>query len=281
MTDLAPRRPGSDLIDAVVAHMRDNLEPLKYSVLAPSHYVIYLHPEEFARLKGILSILEEETTRALDEELLKLNAQPMPRRMVERVLGTPPPVQNPAMTWQVEFLPDPDGEVAPGDILIHSELLLPQKEELGAGQRTRRVATVHVGQRTAARQEASTATGPALARPLARLKYSDDAGAHQFEMTRDVLSIGRGGAAHRVDVRLASSEDISREHARIRRDPSGRFYVCDLSMLGTTLNGTKLPKGYDEVDGERRPNGVETPLPDGARLGLADTVYLSFDILTR
>ena len=39
MTDLAPRRPGSDLIDAVVAHMRDNLEPLKYLVLAPSHYV--------------------------------------------------------------------------------------------------------------------------------------------------------------------------------------------------------------------------------------------------
>ena len=242
---------------------------------------MYLHPDEFARLKGILPLLQEETTRALDEELLKLNTQPMPRRMIGRVLGTTPPVQNPGMAWQVEFLPDPDGEVASGDILIHSELLLPPQEELGAGQRTRRVATVHVGQRTAVRQEASTATAPVLARPLARLKYSDDAGAHAYEMTRDAISIGRGGAAHRVDVRLASSEDISREHARIRRDPSGRFYVCDLSMLGTTLNGTKLPKGYDEIDGQRRPNGVETPLPDGARLGLADTVYLSFDILTR
>ena len=50
-------------------------------------------------------------------------------------------------------------------------------------------------------------------------------------------------------------------------------------MLGTTLNGTRLPKGYQEADGERRPNGVETPLPHGARLGLADTVYLSFDVL--
>lgn len=278
--DRAPRRPGSDLIDAVVAHMRGNLEPLKYSVLAPSQYVVYLHADEFARLKGILPILQDETRRALDEALVHLNAQPMPRRLVGRMFGSAPPVQNPGTKWHVEFLPDPDGEVAPGDILIHSELLLPQKEELGAGQRTRRVETVHIGPRTAVRHEASTATGPA-ARPLARLKYSDDGGAHEFEMTGDAISIGRGGAARRVDLRVSSSEDVSREHARIRRDPSGRFYVCDLSMLGTTLNGTKLPRGYDEVDGERRPNGVETPLPHGARLGLADTVYLSFDILTQ
>ena len=47
--DAIPRRPGSDLIEAVVENMRRNLEPLKYSVLAPSRYVVYLHPDEFAR----------------------------------------------------------------------------------------------------------------------------------------------------------------------------------------------------------------------------------------
>jgi hypothetical protein len=272
-------RPGSDLIDAVVENMRRNLEPLKYSVLAPSRYVVYLHPEEFARFEGILSVLQEQTARALDEELQKLNAVPVARRMLDRVLGGTPPVENPAREWHVEFVPDPDGEVGDGDILIHSELVLPTREEPGAGQRTRRISTMHVGGRTVVREETSSATRPAPSRPMARLKYTDESGPHVFEMATDEITVGRGGAAFRVDVRIASSEDVSREHLRIRRDPSGGFYVSDLSMLGTTVNGKRLPKGYDEVDGARRPNGVETPLSDGSRIGLADTVHLDFQIL--
>jgi pSer/pThr/pTyr-binding forkhead associated (FHA) protein len=71
--------------------------------------------------------------------------------------------------------------------------------------------------------------------------------------------------------------DVSREHARIRRDPqTGGFFVIDLSTLGTTLNGRHVPRGYDEVDKTKRENGMETLLPDQARIGLADTVYLNF-----
>jgi FHA domain-containing protein len=278
--DAGPRRrPGSDLIDAVVENMRRNLEPLKYSILAPSRYVVYLHPDEFARFEGILPLLQEQTVRALDEEIQKLNATPVARRVLDRVLGAAPPIHNPAREWQVEFVPDPDGEVGHGDILIHSELLLPSREEPGAGQRTRRISTMHVGGRTVVREDTSSVTRPAASRPVARLKYADESGPQVFEMATDAITVGRGGAAFRVDVRIASSEDVSREHLRIRRDHSGGFYVSDLSMLGTTVNGKRLPKGYDEVDGGRTANGVETPLQDGSRIGLADTVYLDFDIL--
>jgi hypothetical protein len=278
-SDATPRRrPALDLIDAVVENMRRNLEPLKYTTLAPSRYVVYLHPDEFARFEGILTVLQEQTARALDEELLKLNATPLGRRMLDRVLGSPPPVENPAREWQVEFLPDPDGEVGDGDILIQSDLVLPSREEPGAGQRTRRISTMHVGNRTTVREHISTATRPAGSQPVARLSYSDDAGPHTFEWVNDVITVGRGGAAFHVDVRIASSADVSREHLRIRRDPSGSFFVSDVSMLGTTVNGRRLPKGYDEVDGQRRGNGVETPLPGGSRIGLADTVYLEFDL---
>ncbi len=91
------------------------------------------------------------------------------------------------------------------------------------------------------------------------------------------MTIGRGGLAHPVDIKIASSVDVSREHARIRRDAqSGNFFLIDLSTLGTTLNGRHVPRGYDEVEGVRRANGSETLLPDQARIGLADTVYLSF-----
>jgi pSer/pThr/pTyr-binding forkhead associated (FHA) protein len=96
-------------------------------------------------------------------------------------------------------------------------------------------------------------------------------------VVRDSVTIGRGGIAYAVDIRIASSVDVSREHARIRRDPAtGRFYLIDLSSLGTTLNGRHVPRGYDEHEGAKRENGVETPLPDTARIGLADIVFLDF-----
>ena len=117
-----PRRPARDLIEAVLENMRRNLEPLKYSTLAPSRYVVYLHPTEFARLEEVMPVLKEQTARALDEELQRLNAASLTRRMFGRVLGATPPVENPARAWQIEFMADPDGDVAEGDILIHSDL---------------------------------------------------------------------------------------------------------------------------------------------------------------
>ena len=82
-----------------------------------------------------------------------------------------------------------------------------------------------------------------------------------------------------VDIKIASSADVSREHARIRLDgETGRFLLIDLSSLGTTLNGRHVPRGYEEVDGTKRENGVETPLPGQARIGLAETVYLQFEL---
>ena len=47
------------------------------------------------------------------------------------------------------------------------------------------------------------------------------------------------------------------------------------------MNGHPLPKGFDDSDGTKRENGVETPLPGGSRIGLADTVFLQFDIIGR
>ena len=278
----AHRRPARDLIEAVLENMRKNLEPLRYSTLAPSRYLVYLHPDEYARLEGIVPILQEQTIRALAEELEALNRRSAVQRYAERLLGNRNPhVQNAGGDWQVEFLSDPDGEVAEGDILIDSELLLPASPDLGVGERTRRITTVHSGQHT-------TANVRTVERPhessresvFARLAYDDNAGHHSHDVVKDSVTVGRGGIAYPVDIRIVSSVDVSREHARIRRDvQTGRFFLIDLSSLGTTLNGRHVPKGYDEGDGTKRENGAETPLPDQARIGLADTVYLDFRIV--
>lgn len=280
----APRRAAADLIEAVLENMRSNLEPLKYSTLAPSRFVVYLHPDEFSRVERIVPLLREQTSRALGEELQKLNRRPLYRQYWERLGGSTPPVENLAQEWQIEFVPDADGELAPGDILVHSELLLSgADDELGAGQRTRRITTVHGGGKTTKRQESVSRVEPATARVVhARLRYEDNSGPHTYDVVRDSVTIGRGGIAYRADVKIESSVDVSREHARIRRDPaSGRFFLIDLSTLGTTVNGARVPRGFDEVDGTKRENGSEAPLPDGARIGLADAVFLQFEIAGR
>jgi pSer/pThr/pTyr-binding forkhead associated (FHA) protein len=278
----APRRPARDLIEAVIENMRRNLEPLRYSILAPSRYLVYLHPAEYARLESVIPVLQDETVRALAEELDALNRRSIVRRYADRIKGRrQPSVERAAAEWHVEFLADPDGEVAEGAILIDSELRLPANPELSAGERTRRITTVHLGQRITTRQRPSEDATPALPAPrvFARLTYDDDGGHHAIDIVKDSVTIGRGGITYPVDIKVASSADVSREHARIRRDaPSGRFFLIDLSTLGTTLNGRHVPRGYDEVDVSKRENGMETPLSTGARIGLADIVHLQFEL---
>jgi len=259
--------------------MRRNLEPLKYSTLAPSRYTVYLHATEFARLEGIIPILQEQTARALTDELQRLNRRSRLERWTGRWRRDPDPdIRNAAAEWQVDFLADPDGDMTEGDLLIDSELILPASPDLGVGERTRRITTVHAGSRTTTREQTVNRSPAASPAPvLARIEYEDDAGPHTYEVLKDSVTIGRGGIAYPVDIRIASSPDVSREHARLRRDPqTGRFFLIDLSSLGTTLNGRHVPKGYDDVDGSKRENGAETALPDSARIGLADTVFLEF-----
>jgi hypothetical protein len=274
-----PRRQARDIIDAVVANMRRNLERLKYSTLAPSRYTVYLHPAEFERLETIVPVLREQTIRALDEELRRINARPPARRWMRRMTGAPEPeVRNAATDWHVAFMADPDGELKEGDVLVDSELLLPARPDLGVGEQTRRIAIVQSAHLATTIEH--TICRPSAASPSrlrGRLEYDDDSGHHFYDVTTDCFTIGRGGIAHPVDVRIVSSAEVSREHARIRRDSaSDRFFLVDLSTLGTTLNGRQVPKGFDEVDGTKLENGSETALPDVATIGLAGTIFLDF-----
>src|SRR5215210_1297317 len=112
----APRRSASDVIAAVVENMRRNLEPLRYSTLAPSHYTVYLHPREHARLEAIIPIVQEQTLRALAEELDRLNRRSAVRRLVSRWTGdAAAEVRSASGDWRVELLPDPDGDMNEGD----------------------------------------------------------------------------------------------------------------------------------------------------------------------
>ena len=277
-----------EIILEIVRNMREGLEPLHYSTLAPTLYHVYLHPDDMERLRGIVPRIIDEARRALDAELESLNKASLGERLKIARRGEPK-IAPPEGGWQISILENTDDEVAPGDIAIYSELAMPAKPELGAGSMTKRISTRRMaGQETASSKYVAPSAAPeaeAAAPPaeqtgpggFAVIEYEDNGGHKIFQMTKDQIVVGRGGRDYWTDIKLETLPDVSREHFRLRRDPAtGKFFLKDVSRLGTTINGEKAPSSIDFSDAEKRDRNVETPVPDQARIGLAGVLFLEF-----
>lgn len=275
---------GRDIIDQILENMRSQTEELRYSRFVSSSYNVHLHPDDYARLEGLVPQVVFQARRALDEELARLNRAPAIEDRVRKLIGrTRIPYERPSPEWSVRILPDPNDELAPGDILVDATLVAPESERF-AGSRTQRMVTHRHGdtvERRATEGESAqaVATPPAVAAPpaLARLRWQDEKGEHEFRMTSPHIKVGRGGQGYWVDLRLDTIPDVSREHLRIRLDEaSGRFHVQDLSSYGTTVDGVAIPPRAEGAAA-----GEESPLPSNAMIGLAGVVFLRFESESR
>ena len=283
MSTPAVRRPTTarDIILEVVRNMREGLEPLHYTTLPPAIYHVYLHPEDFERLRGILPRMQEETRQALDAELAELNRASLGERL-KLARKSASKVVAPEGGWRVEFFENTDEDVEAGDIVIYSELALPAKPEYGAGSMTKRINTRRMAGELTASQKYEERLPETLAETkemeaYATIEYEDQAGRQTYRMAKNQIVIGRGGRDYWTDLKLTTLPDVSREHVRLRRDAqSGEFFIKDLSRLGTSVNGEQIPTSVEYVDGEKRDKNVEVKLPATARIGLADVVFLDF-----
>jgi FHA domain-containing protein len=277
------RASGRDIILAIGENMRQSLEPLMTKTLAPSLYQVYLHADDHDRLRSIFPELEADAQRLLDREIAQLNRSAVPA--VDRLLAPlrrRKPAGEPAMRyvsaegrWFIEFQEDPNGRLGPGDIEVVSEFAQRPTAGYGAGNPTKRISTTRRMGRMTTEQEVVDPQ-----RAYARIQYDDDRGRQSFLVTRDQIVIGREGGHVWVDLRLETSLDVSREHARLQRvAESGRFRIKDLSKLGTTVDGRPLPPSLEVIDGEARDRDRWVDLPDRARIGLADVVFLDFERL--
>jgi|SRR5579871_53969 len=262
-----------DIILEIVRNMREGLEPLQYSTLAPAIYHVYLHPDDLDRLRGLIPRIVEEARRALEAELDVLNRPPLGKRLkLSRKPGLQ--VESPVGGWTIELFENTDEETRPGDIVIYSELAVPRKAEYGVGSMTKRIATSRLGGELRSSQKYEEK--PA-AEAYATLTYEDDRGQHVYRMMKNQIVIGRGGRDYWTDVTLQTLPDVSREHIRLRRDPAtGRFFLKDLSRLGTTIDGSVMPSSVEYAGDEKKDKNVEAELPQRARIGLAGVAFLDF-----
>jgi hypothetical protein len=252
-----------------------------------------LHPDDFAVVEAVAPGIVSQVQRALNAEVVKVNEslERSSRRAIARLLDREvlAPIEIPPAGWEVHLAPDRNGELTRGQVGIVSTLSMPAPLEYGGTPTTRIVkAVIGGGRRTSTTTSGVEAAPPAATPPAtvpdsserARLTYEDEQGPHVFVMRKDSLSIGRGGSSAWVDVQLITSSKVSREHLRVRRDPGGRFFVQDVSLWGTSVDGTPLPPAVKSAEGVAQP-GPEQELPPKARIDLAEAVVIQFEATPR
>jgi len=291
------RATGRDIVLAIGENMRQSLEPLVTKTIAPSLYQVYLHADDYDRLRSLFGELEGEAKALLDKELARLNRGSAPAfpRILRKKKDEPPAAPQYVSAegkWTVRFQEDPNGTLSPGDVEVVSEFARPPEAAFGAGTKTHRISTTRrLGQMTTQREDPSgtarrempsgALSGTIATEPSghARIVYKDDRGTHTFLVTKDEIVIGRQAPDVWADLSIDTSLDVSREHARLQRTPEGAFRIKDLSKLGTTVNGVPLPRSLEAADGGVKDLDRWEPLPDKARIGLAGVIYLDFERL--
>ncbi len=256
------RISGQTIIGELIRNMELGRLELEYSIVLPCLYSIYLHPDDYAWLRGVQELIKEDAKRALNSRLNELNSKTSLFRR-----GRAKKVAKIAQgDWWIELFADTEGAVPAGDIEIHSELNdLAQPGYRGIKttliDREPSVTSARVVRDRESTRKLSTSA-------YARIRYQDDSGPQTYFVTQNEISIGRGGEDMWVDLPLYTNEEVSREHVRLRRDASGGgFTILDESRNGTWLNGRRLERGVAE------------PLPDHAEIGIAEILQLSFDTL--
>ena len=275
---------GRDIIEEVVQRMRVETEPLRYSALAHGVYRVFLHREDYDRLAPARRSIVEEASRALDEELERLNARRLPSteqwtRLVKAatklVRPVEPPVRRPPGGWVIELHPDEDEDLAPGHFRLTSELALPAAAPGLGGDPTHRVQPVNAGDATRRTTPATSPRGGAAA--WGELTYRDNLGReHTARLDRDEIRVGRGGRDALVDVTIEGPEDVSRVHAVLRRDQAGGVHLKDVSRFGTTLDNDWVPPS---LDGAGRDADRWVPVRQHAQIGLAGVIVVHFRTL--
>jgi hypothetical protein len=255
-----PRISGQTIIDELTRNMELGRLEMGYCILLPCIFSVYLHPDDYHRLRPVENLIREDARRALDARVAEWNRKSPLRR------GGPRKAFKIAREeWWIGLFADTEGAVPPGDVEIHSELNDTQQPGY------RGVKTTLIGREPAvtAVQVAQDrqATRARSEKVFAEIQYEDDSGRQTYFVTQNEVRIGRGGEDCWVDLPLYTAEEVSREHLEIRRNPStGKFSIIDRSRNGTWLNGRRLARDN------------EAAIPDRAEIGIAEAIKLSFQV---
>lgn len=269
---------GDEIISELIRNADAGLFKVRYTILVPCIFNVYLHPRDHELIKPIVELIEEEAVRALQEHLAGLNksrtAHPFAKR-IGLASETRPEYKILEKQWKIQFHADQEERLRLGEIEIYSELGSARPKDFGAGAMT----TLITRHNTRDSETVAASRDGAGRKVLARLRYRDSGKDNTFVMTSEEIVIGRGGKAVWVDLKLEGPADVSREHCRIRRDSKEQtFFIKDLSQFGTKVNGAPIPNSVERIEGgDKVDRNREVMLPPRSSIILADVCTLEFE----
>ncbi len=307
---------GRQIVTELRKEMEERLYPLLYRTLPPSVFHVYLQPDDYRHVEAIVPLIVADAQQGLDARVEEINRQSRwsalrPRKDppieippsgwevhvhpdtngellrgelgIESRLSVPPPPRYEGGTPTTRIgrtvvtgalrrsRPAESTPLAASVTADAPAVPVPSVPSHAPGPGTP-AATV-----TVERPPDVTSEAPGGGR-TAHLSYVDESGPHLFVMRKELISIGRGGSAHWVDVQVVSTPRVSREHCRIRRAPDGRFLLQDVSTWGTSVDGMPVTPFARHLEGRVEETGAEHELPRRARIRLADAVEISFRV---
>src|SRR3954470_19979428 len=189
---------GRDIWQAVRTQLAENMYTLPFSRVVPTVYHVYLHPDDFETIEGLVARIASDIEKAVVQEITRMNAASARRGGLRGMLRRPadePAIETPE-TVEIVIQPDADGELPRGALGIVSKLLLPAASEFTGPPTVRTVKTIVAeGRRTA------TAVETAASR-RATLTYRDEVGDQRVPILKDMVKIGRGGSGAWADVQV-------------------------------------------------------------------------------
>ncbi len=273
-----PRVTGSRITDSVAAEMLNGAEPLARSILVPSVFRIYLHPDDWERLYSILHELRVDVEEELDRTLARLN-RPVDSLLARCGLRKVKVYRRVKEYWQIDFYPNRDDGCPEGEFIIYSDFPEPPRATDLEGGETVRATRYGTNRVTGQEVTAPIAQAHKSEGALAQIRFTDELGHRSYIMTRSEVHIGRGGLGRWIDLELRTAiPDVSREHAIIRRKPSSdAFEIKDLSRFGTSVNGVAVPPSKVLENGAEVDRDIWAPLPSPSCIVLAGKFELDFE----
>ena len=311
---------GRTIVLEILREMEERRYPLMYRTLPPSVYHVYMHPDDFREIEPIVPLIVADAQQGLNARVDELNRRSRFSQLVagkeppldvpaggwevhvhaeangellpgelgiESRLSIPPPARYEGGAPTVRIgrtvvTGSVRRDVPAGEPSAGSAPRVPASPPPAAAQPA--LPGPAPAPRPGETATAAAVTGTeerAVAPGAATLAYVDDEGPHVFVMRKDLISIGRGGSAHWVDVQLVAGARVSREHCRIRRAADGRYWLQDVSTWGTSIDGRQVtPFARQSADGVEQ-LGHEHALPPRCQIQLADAVRIDFAVESR
>jgi hypothetical protein len=273
----------NELINAFVEDAEQHAMRIGTRIIVPTVYRCYLDEEDYKNISDIYPQIRDETKKALDNMVYRINRMTNLRQFVFRLLipkwvtifsqradelRNLPQLEKPIQGWQI-VNPTFSPEVKRPMIKTAVEMTFSQQQE---GGDTVRYTTERKGGKilnsssdtiTNKRQSQGSSI-KSNEKVYATIVYQSAQGEHSYTITSEEVTIGR---AHNADLELSADTRISRKHCVLRRDNQTKlFTIEDLSMEGTSVNGNRLEKGQ------------KVSMPSQATIDLAGVISLEFRI---